>query len=128
MRSPPKDNATLAEGTQHACDMNRAPLQDENINTRYYDDSPVGDINVTVAIRVLDFMIEGENLIPVLEVKLKVEPDWTLGQPDVWSVVYVHSLGCILDGFEEYLKKYCPAPDQVLEVFRSSLHQLWIGF
>jgi hypothetical protein len=123
MQSPPKDNATLAEGTQHACDMTRT-IPDEDIHSKrqYYDDSPVGAIDVIVAIRVLDLVMEAEPLdvVPILRVELSVEMlDESEIQPHVWSIIYRHSPAYLFKGLEEYLKQYCPAPDQVLETLRS---------
>ena len=108
-------------GNQHAYGMNRIIWNEEefHLNKQYYDDSPVGAIDVIVAVRVLDLMIKDDNIVPLLEVGLSVEPLGETGKPESWSVSYVHFPDCILDGFEEFQKKYCPAPDQVLETFRS---------
>jgi hypothetical protein len=47
--------------------------------------------------------------------ELMVEAEETYDQPDVWSVIFVHGADIIMDGIEEYLKNYCPAPKEVLE-------------
>ena len=117
-----KDKATPAEGTQHACGMNRTTAEfcdydsgKPNTHRRFYTDSPVGGIQVTTSVQVLRLTLDKDYVAPFLRMKLMVEPDETYDQPDVWSVIYVHAADMIMDGIEEYLEKCCPAPKEVLE-------------
>jgi hypothetical protein len=62
MQSFPKDNATLAEGDQHECDMNCTIWNEDgfHFNKHYYEDSPIGYIDVFVGFRVLDLVMDIE--------------------------------------------------------------------
>jgi hypothetical protein len=111
-----------AEGTQHACGMNRTTAEFDdydsgkpNTHRRFYTDSPVGAIHVTTSVEVLSLTLGKGWVAPFLRIKLMVEADETYDQPDVWSVIFVHFADIIMDGIEDYLKKYCPAPNEVLE-------------
>ena len=111
-----------AEGTQHACGMNRTTAEFDdydsgkpNTHIRFYTDSPVGAIHVTTSVEVLSLTLGKGYVAPFLRMELMVEADDTYDQPDVWSVIFVHFADMIMDGIEEYLKKYCPAPNEVLE-------------
>jgi len=123
MQSFPKDNATLAEGDQHECDMNCTIWNEDgfHFNKHYYEDSPIGYIDVFVGFRVLDLVmdIDGEHVAPVLEVKLSVDQ---LDESEIaprWSVILRHFEGYEFRELEAYLRKYCPVPDLVLEAIRS---------
>jgi len=107
-----KDEAG-AEGIQHVYGMTHTTRPygfDGKFTLHIYKRS-----GVTVEIAVVDEIGDGET--PLLEVALAVRRD---EHPHLWRVVYEHSLGYILDGgegygLEECLRKYCPAPDEVLE-------------
>jgi hypothetical protein len=83
--------------------------------TRYFDDSPVGDIDVSASLQVLDRVAEENGENPFIRVELTVAAHDTTFQPDVWSIEYVHGPSVIFGDLEQYLKKFCPTPAQVLE-------------
>jgi hypothetical protein len=119
----PKDDATLAEGDQHECDMNCTIWNEDefHFNKHYYDDSPIGAIDVIVGVRVLDLGmdIDQEAVYPGLEVQLTVDQ---LDESEIaprWLVTLRHFHGHEFRELEAYLRKCCPVPDLVLEAIRS---------
>ena len=89
---------------------------------RYFEESPIGAIAVTVSVRVTELAIDVDHYdMPAeFQVRLMVERenDDAPDKPDIWSVMYVHSPG-LLSGLTAYLFDYCPAPDAVLDVLRN---------
>jgi hypothetical protein len=119
----PKDDATLAEGDQHECDMNCTIWNEDefHFNKHYYDDSPIGAIDVIVGFRVLDLVmdIDQEAAEPGLEVRLSVDHLDESAIAPGWSVTLKHYHGYEFKELAQYLKNYCPAPDEVLKAIRS---------
>jgi hypothetical protein len=121
------DKATPAEGIRHASGLTRSTSEFEDEDSgephthkRWYTDSPVGSITVTTSVRVLQLYVTEYGLDPFLEMELVVDADGdTSDQPDRWSVTYYHFAAVIMGGLEEYLKRYCPAPNEVLDTLMS---------
>jgi hypothetical protein len=92
-----------------------------HFNKHYYPDSPIGYCDVVVGVRVLDLWmhIDQKEVDPTLEVRLAVNPlDYSELSP-WWSLTLRHFDGCEFKELEEYLRKYCPVPELVLEAIRS---------
>jgi hypothetical protein len=131
----PKEDANPAEGIRYACGMNRTTLgkyKDYEMGPgktrRWYADSPVGEIEVTTSVEVLELTVERAGLVPalplqmvpLLRLEMTVVPiDDSETHPESWKVVYRDNAESIIIGLEEYLKQYCPAPDHVLETLQS---------
>jgi hypothetical protein len=125
--------AIPVEGIRHASGITRSTSEFRNEDSgkphthkRWYTDSPVGEIEVTVTVKVLQFHLVEDGADPFLEMELRVQAGDTCEQPDRWSVTYFHYADVIMRGIEAYLKRYCPAPDEVLDVLRLRQIEIYV--
>ena len=86
-----------AEGGRRACDMVRTTDgQEVHSCKRYFEESPIGAIAVTVSVRVTELAIDVDHYdMPAeFQVRLMVERenDDAPDKPDIWSVMYVRCI------------------------------------
>jgi hypothetical protein len=105
--------------------MSTRVAAEPQINEVQYDESPLTQLTEVRSVWNIHDSPMGTGAIEaeakldrgLVELKLRWKGDHE--QPEFWDIVWWHHGDHILNELPEYLQKYCPVPDQMMEVLRS---------